>query len=111
MSVKKTDNKKKSPSYEFYGKAVYDPRRKNRIFIKCKRLSDIKRTVNAFIKVAINKKAGVIEIRGPNASTKEGYAELYSDAKVDREVLRKNTGIRGLFSSLFEKRGERDDEP
>ena len=101
----------KPPVYEFYGKAVYDPRKKNRIFIKCRRLSDIKGKVSTFVKVAMSKGAKVIEVRGPNASTKEGYAELYSDAKVDREVLRKNTGIRGLFSGLFEKRGEQDDEP
>jgi hypothetical protein len=108
MTAKKS---KETPPYEFYGNAVYDPRKKNRIFIKCKRLSDIKDKVNTFIKVAINKGANIIEIRGPKASTKEGHAELYSDAKVDKEVLRKNTGIRGLFSRLSEKRGERGDEP
>jgi hypothetical protein len=108
--MNKTEKTKKTTEYEFFGNPVYDPRKKNRIYIKCKNLSDIQKKIDAFIKVAIRKGAKVIEIRSPVASTRIGFAELYSDAKIDENTLKKNTGIRGFFTRLSENRGERSGE-
>lgn len=100
----------KKVSYEFYGAPQYDPKKENRIYIKCKKLSDIEKKVDTFIRLAIKKGASIIEIRNPSKSTKEGFAELYSDAGITEKILNKNTGLRGVFTRLFENRGERGDE-
>jgi len=98
MKPKKQEMKHPPTHYEYYGPPENDPRKKNRIFIKCKRLRDKKKIVNTFVALAIEKGAGTIQIKGPDHSTKEGHAELYSDAGVDDKTLKKHSGIRGFFS-------------
>lgn len=94
----KKSKKGKSP-YVHFGPPEGDPRPENRIFIKCKSLTDIHRKVDTFTFLAVKEGATIIQIKAPGRSAKEGHAELYSDAGIDKKKLKSPMGfLRKIFT-------------
>jgi|APFre7841882590_1041340.scaffolds.fasta_scaffold40030_2 hypothetical protein len=91
--MKKQTGKSK---YLFYGAPEYDPRPENRTFVKCKDLQEIEGKVLSFVKRAVRGGAKVIELKGPDKSSKKGRAELYSDAGLGKRTEKK----RGILERL-----------
>lgn len=79
---------KRKPAYVYFGDPKGDPRKDNRMFLKCTSLRKETEKVLEFVEAAIENGALVIQINAPGRSGKDDAAELYSDASIDEKALK-----------------------
>lgn len=87
MSEKEKTEKEKL-SYVYFGTPEGDPRKRNRMFIKCVNLKKEIPKVLEFVEAAIEKGALIIQVKAPGNSSKDDHAELYSDAGINEKSLK-----------------------